>query len=234
MIKITFRQLLDDKNTTITKLSEKTGISRSTLTLLANGESKGIQFDTLEKICLALNASPNDFIEVKPDSFLLSNTNNFDVNSMKMFVIRVTPSEYVEISNITIADYETIENPEKITEEYDYSIFSYVYPRGNEYKIILSAPSQDELNKYDPNLSRSGESNDEFLSTLAQNDLRDLTIRISEFIINSLYSGDGFEFADIRTRFSKESDFNMYTYRKIENVEGFKKLYPIDTTIILD
>lgn len=55
MIKFNLKNLLEEKNYSITKLHSETGISRNSLTLLANGKSQGVQFETLEKISNALN-----------------------------------------------------------------------------------------------------------------------------------------------------------------------------------
>jgi len=55
MIKFNLKKLLDEKDYSITKLHSETGISRNSLTLLANGKSQGVQFETLEKIAIALN-----------------------------------------------------------------------------------------------------------------------------------------------------------------------------------
>lgn len=53
--------ILGSRKETISDLSRKTGIARSTLTSIYYDESKGIQFDTLQKICDALEILPGDF-----------------------------------------------------------------------------------------------------------------------------------------------------------------------------
>jgi len=50
MITINLKNLLEDQDLTMTDLHKGTGISKNTLSLMANGVSKGIQFDTLDKI----------------------------------------------------------------------------------------------------------------------------------------------------------------------------------------
>lgn len=60
MIKFNLKKLLDEKDYSITKLHSETGISRNSLTLLANGKSQGVQFETLEKIAIALNVEISD------------------------------------------------------------------------------------------------------------------------------------------------------------------------------
>lgn len=51
---------MNKKNINISQLNEMTGISRNSLSLLINGKSKGIQFDTIDKISKALNAKIED------------------------------------------------------------------------------------------------------------------------------------------------------------------------------
>jgi DNA-binding Xre family transcriptional regulator len=69
MYAINFKNLISKEKTSITEISQYTGISRSTLTLLNNGTSKGIQFETLDKICTFLNCKPNDLIKILPDEY---------------------------------------------------------------------------------------------------------------------------------------------------------------------
>lgn len=50
MIVLKLKELMDKRELSINKLSQETGISRPALTSLYNNESRGIQFDTLEKL----------------------------------------------------------------------------------------------------------------------------------------------------------------------------------------
>ena len=62
MIQTNLKELLNRNNISINKLSIETGLSRPTLTSLMNNESKGIQFDTLEKLLDYFNISISDFL----------------------------------------------------------------------------------------------------------------------------------------------------------------------------
>lgn len=84
-----FQQLIKDKKSSITEISQATGISRSTLTLLSNGTSKGIQFDTLEKICSFLKCTPNDLIKIVSDSYIV----HVDTQNMKEKTIRAAATK---------------------------------------------------------------------------------------------------------------------------------------------
>lgn len=63
MIKFKLKEIMEDKNIKISELNEATGISRNSLSLLINGKSRGIQFETLEKIVSALNINIGDLFE---------------------------------------------------------------------------------------------------------------------------------------------------------------------------
>lgn len=53
--------ILGSRKENISELSRKTGIARSTLTAIYYDKSTGIKFDTLKKICDALEISPGEF-----------------------------------------------------------------------------------------------------------------------------------------------------------------------------
>ncbi len=67
MIIVKIQQLLDDQDKTIYWLSKQTGISHNNLTKIVKGETRGIHFDPLERICLALNCDIVDVIEIKKE-----------------------------------------------------------------------------------------------------------------------------------------------------------------------
>lgn len=46
------------------ELAEKVGISEQNLSMLKSGRVKGVRFDTLSRICLALECQPGDILEV--------------------------------------------------------------------------------------------------------------------------------------------------------------------------
>lgn len=66
MVRCNLSILLAERNLKITKVSNDTGISRTTLTYLANNYSKGIQYDTLNTLCTYLHISPSDLISYIP------------------------------------------------------------------------------------------------------------------------------------------------------------------------
>lgn len=62
MIKFKLKDLMEKENITINKLSKETGISRPSLTAMVNNESRGVQFDTLEKLMDYFDISITDIL----------------------------------------------------------------------------------------------------------------------------------------------------------------------------
>ncbi len=46
-------------------LAERIGIAEQNVSLLKSGKVKGIRFDTLEKICAALDCKPGDILDIE-------------------------------------------------------------------------------------------------------------------------------------------------------------------------
>jgi putative transcriptional regulator len=55
-------KLLAKEKRTFYWLAKETGVSHTTLWRLKKGKAVGINFDTLEKICLALSCQPGDIL----------------------------------------------------------------------------------------------------------------------------------------------------------------------------
>lgn len=62
MIKFNLKKMMKEKKITLKELSSKTGLSINTLSLLSTGKSKGVQFDTLERIIDVLECKIEDLI----------------------------------------------------------------------------------------------------------------------------------------------------------------------------
>jgi putative transcriptional regulator len=50
------------------ELAEIIGITEANLSLLKSGKVKGVRFETLDRICAALECQPADLLEYKPGS----------------------------------------------------------------------------------------------------------------------------------------------------------------------
>lgn len=49
------------------ELAERVGITEQNVSLLKSGKVKGVRFETLERICAALDCQPGDILEYRPD-----------------------------------------------------------------------------------------------------------------------------------------------------------------------
>jgi putative transcriptional regulator len=48
------------------ELAERIGISEQNVSLLKSGKVKGVRFETLDRICAALDCQPGDVLEYRP------------------------------------------------------------------------------------------------------------------------------------------------------------------------
>ena len=60
-------KLLVEKKMTSRALAAFVGITEQNLSLLKSGKGKGIRFDTLSRICEALECQPGDILAWEPD-----------------------------------------------------------------------------------------------------------------------------------------------------------------------
>ncbi len=49
------------------ELAMRLGMTEANMSLLKSGKVKGVRFETLQKICEALECQPGDLLEYKPD-----------------------------------------------------------------------------------------------------------------------------------------------------------------------
>ncbi|BDS25612.1 transcriptional regulator [Enterobacter asburiae] len=61
-------KMLVEKKMTSRALAAFVGITEQNLSLLKSGKVKGIRFDTLAKICEAMQCQPGDILSWEPDS----------------------------------------------------------------------------------------------------------------------------------------------------------------------
>jgi len=64
MIKVNLAVKMAERKIKINELSKRSGISRPTLTSLYYERSKGIEFDTLERLCRALDIPIEEIITI--------------------------------------------------------------------------------------------------------------------------------------------------------------------------
>lgn len=64
MIGIGIDEILKRRGRTFYWLAKETGVSHTTLWRLKKGKALGINFDTLEKLCVALGCQPGDVLSL--------------------------------------------------------------------------------------------------------------------------------------------------------------------------
>lgn len=67
MIKVHLSRIMGEKRLKIADVARMTGLHRNAIARLYNEETGGIQWDTLERLCKALDCSVADLIEYIPD-----------------------------------------------------------------------------------------------------------------------------------------------------------------------
>ena len=67
MIKNRLSEVMGIKRVKSYEIEKLTGISRKTLYNIYNDKTKGIEFETLNKLCYALDCTPNDLFRYIPD-----------------------------------------------------------------------------------------------------------------------------------------------------------------------
>ena len=66
-IRVNLNIVMAQRRMSLNELSERVGITLSNLSILKNEKARGVRFDTLNKICKALNCQPGDILEYIPD-----------------------------------------------------------------------------------------------------------------------------------------------------------------------
>lgn len=170
--------ILAQKQTKITEVSRNTNISRTTLTSLSKGDSKGVQFDTINTLCRYLEITPTDFFEYSPIDFSFNfslpdpkdhDLENDDSSAIKDITGSVTcdlngQSEKIELSGLirehSSSFYIEISLKNKLEQE-----------KFNYYKNQLSQTLQAELNRQCENS----------LNDLINNEINDLVADSENF-----------------------------------------------------
>ncbi len=61
-IHVTLDRVLEDREMTLTELSERVGITLANLSILKTSKARAIRFTTLEALCQALHCQPGDLL----------------------------------------------------------------------------------------------------------------------------------------------------------------------------
>ncbi|KNG95429.1 helix-turn-helix domain-containing protein [Pseudaestuariivita atlantica] len=66
-INVTLDVMLARRKMRSKELAERIGLTEANVSLLKSGKVKGVRFETLEKICAALDCQPGDILEYLPE-----------------------------------------------------------------------------------------------------------------------------------------------------------------------
>lgn len=66
MIVVNLDVMLAKRKMRSKELAERIGFTEANISLLKSGKVKGVRFETLEKICAALDCQPGDLLEYRP------------------------------------------------------------------------------------------------------------------------------------------------------------------------
>lgn len=61
-INVTLDVMMAKRKMSVTELSERVGITMANISILKNGKARAVRFETLEKICRALDCQPGDLL----------------------------------------------------------------------------------------------------------------------------------------------------------------------------
>lgn len=80
MIRTKLSVLMAEQDIRQDELSARTGISKATLSNVANNKTSGIQYEILDKLALFFNVSPSDFFEYIPYNIKITGSKNVVVD----------------------------------------------------------------------------------------------------------------------------------------------------------
>lgn len=64
-MKVVLKELLEKKYMHVRQLAMKADLNYKNLTLFCNNKTKQVQLENIEKICKALECTPNDIFEIE-------------------------------------------------------------------------------------------------------------------------------------------------------------------------
>ena len=82
MLSLKINKILEEQGKTQYWLGKQTGISQNNILKICNGETSTIRFDTLEKICKALNCSINDLFTTNDQTMQRLLTYAYKINEL--------------------------------------------------------------------------------------------------------------------------------------------------------
>ncbi|UXR31207.1 helix-turn-helix transcriptional regulator [Staphylococcus simulans] len=104
MIKSRLSVLMAERGLKIADLYEETGISKTTLMAIAENTGKGVQFDTVDKLCNFLGVTPCEFFDYSP-YIVETQKSNFIEGNLKGIEIKIKKQNYEKEFNLDLYVY---------------------------------------------------------------------------------------------------------------------------------
>ncbi|MCY1627956.1 helix-turn-helix domain-containing protein [Staphylococcus pettenkoferi] len=104
MIQSRLSVLMAERGLKIADLYEETGISKTTLMAIAENTGKGVQFDTVDKLCNFLGVTPCDFFDYSP-YIVETQKSDFIEENLKGIEIKIKKQNYEKYFNLDIYVY---------------------------------------------------------------------------------------------------------------------------------
>ncbi|MCI2804291.1 helix-turn-helix domain-containing protein [Staphylococcus pettenkoferi] len=104
MIQSRLSVLMAERGLKIADLYEETGISKTTLMAIAENTGKGVQFDTVDKLCNFLGVTPCDFFDYSP-YIVETQKSDFIKENLKGIEIKIKKQNYEKYFNLDIYVY---------------------------------------------------------------------------------------------------------------------------------
>lgn len=138
MIRNRLSILIAERNLKISRVAKDTGVSRSTVTSIAQNDSKMIQMDTIDILCRYLEVTPAEFFDYNPLHFEVSVfTNQFKLEDAFIY-FRIKTFNFEIFIDVENADTkQTISMTGKLLSEY-------VFDEEDNKPIILSLDFDDK------------------------------------------------------------------------------------------
>lgn len=104
MLKTNLAVLMAERGLKIADVYEATGISKTTLMAISENTGKGIQYETMDKLCNFLNVSPKDFFVYAPYIFKFHSEKGDDIlgNEFDNISITVNKSGSLKAYRLTV------------------------------------------------------------------------------------------------------------------------------------
>lgn len=90
MIQSKLSVLMAERGLKISDLYEETGISKTTLMALSENSGKGVQFDTVDKLCNFLGVTPCEFFDYSPYIVTIEESNNYSQRAHELNDLAIT------------------------------------------------------------------------------------------------------------------------------------------------